>query len=163
MLDPSANTLEEVRGVLDQYRGAGYQLGITALYVLLSPILLLRHEPEAALEVIEQGFSTANHNSERIFEAELHRLKARALLVCGASGGGTHAESLLDQALTTARSQYARSLELRAAKDLVALWISQGRRDEALAFLAPIHAWFTEGFDTHDLKEAKVLLDQLQS
>ena len=145
MLDPSANTLEEVRGVLDQYRGAGYQLGITALYVLLSPILLLRHEPEAALEVIEQGLSTANHNSERIFEAELHRLKARALLVCGASGGGTHAESLLDQALTTARSQYARSLELRAAKDLVALWISQGRRDEALAFLAPIHAWFTEG------------------
>lgn len=163
MLDPSANTLEEVRGVLDQYRGAGYQLGITALYVLLSSILLLRHEPEAALEVIEQGLSTANHNSERIFEAELHRLKARALLVCGASGGGTHAESLLDQALTTARSQYARSLELRAAKDLVALWISQGRRDEALAFLAPIHAWFTEGFDTHDLKEAKVLLDQLQS
>ena len=163
MLDPSANTLEEVRGVLDQYRGAGYQLGITALYVLLSPILLLRHEPEAALEVIEQGLSTANHNSERIFEAELHRLKARALLVCGASGGGTHAESLLDQALTTARSQYARSLELRAAKDLAALWISQGRRDEALAFLAPIHAWFTEGFDTHDLKEAKVLLDQLQS
>jgi predicted ATPase len=57
----------------------------------------------------------------------------------------------------------ARSLELRAAKDLAALWIGQGRRDDALAFLAPIHAWFIEGFDTHDLKEAKVLLDQLQS
>ena len=118
MLDPSANTLEEVRGVLDQYRGAGYQLGITALYVLLSPILLLRHEPEAALEVIEQGVSTANHNSERIFEAELHRLKARALLVCGASGGGTHVESLLDQALTTARSQYAHPLNSELRKTL---------------------------------------------
>jgi class 3 adenylate cyclase/tetratricopeptide (TPR) repeat protein len=163
MLDPSASALDEVRGVLDQYRKAGYQLGMTALYVLLCPILLLRREPEAALEVIEQGLSVASHNSERIFEAELHRLKARALLVCGAPGGGTDAQSLLEQALTTARSQHARSLELRAAKDLAALWIGQGRRDEALAFLAPIHAWFTEGFDTHDLKEAKVLLDQLQS
>src|SRR6266403_2220329 len=163
MLDPSASTLEEVRGALDHYRSAGYQLGITALYVLLCPIFLLRHEPEAALEVIEQGLSAANHNSERIFEAELHRLKARALLLCGAAGSETHAQSLLDRALTTARSQHARSLELRAAKDLAALWIGQGRRDEALAFLAPIHAWFTEGFDTHDIKEAKVLLDQLQS
>jgi predicted ATPase len=115
------------------------------------------------LEVIEQGLSAANNNSERIFEAELHRLKARALLLCGAAGSETHAQSLLDRALTTARSQHARSLELRAAKDLAALWIGQGRRDEALAFLAPIHAWFTEGFDTHDIKEAKVLLDQLQS
>ena len=163
MLDPSASTLEEVRGALDQYRSAGYQLGITALYVLLCPILLLRHEPEAALEVIEQGLSAADHNGERIFEAELHRLKARALLFCGAAGSETYAQLLLDRALTTARSQHARSLELRAAKDLAALWIGQGRRDEALAFLAPIHAWFTEGFDTHDLKEAKVLLDQLQS
>jgi predicted ATPase/class 3 adenylate cyclase len=163
MLDPSASALEEVRGVLDQYRKAGYQLGITALYVLLCPILLLRHEPEAALELIEQGLSVASHNSERIFEAELHRLKARALLVCGAPGGGTNAQSLLDEALMTARSQHARSLELRAAKDLAALWVGQGRRDDALALLAPIHAWFTEGFGTHDLKEAKVLLDQLQS
>src|SRR5256884_9827890 len=61
MLDPSASTLEEVRGALDQYRSAGYQLGITALYVLLCPILLLRHEPEAALEVIGQGLSSAYH------------------------------------------------------------------------------------------------------
>jgi predicted ATPase len=163
MVDPSASAFEEVRGVLDQYRNAGYQLGITALYVLLCPILLLRHEPEAALEVVEQGLSAASHNSERIFEAELHRLKARALLVCGGPDGCIHARSLLDQALTTARRQRARSLELRAAKDLAALWISQGRREEALAFLAPIHAWFTEGFDTRDLKEAKSLLDQLQA
>jgi putative tryptophan/tyrosine transport system substrate-binding protein len=90
-------------------------------------------------------------------------LKARALIFRGAPGGGTDAQSSLDQALTTARSQQARSLELRAAKDLAALWVGQGRRDEALAFLAPIHAWFTEGFGTEDLKEAKVLLDQLQS
>jgi predicted ATPase len=69
---------------------------------------------------------------------------------------------LLDQALTAARSQHARSLELRAAKDPAALWIDQGRRDEALELLAPVHDWFNEGFDTQDLKEAKALLDRLQ-
>jgi class 3 adenylate cyclase/predicted ATPase len=160
MLDPSAGMLEEVRSALDQYRGAGYQLGITALYVLLCPALLLRNEPEAALEVIEQGLSAASHNGERIFQAELYRLKARVLLVRGAPDAATHAQPLLDQALTTARSQHARSLELRAAKDLATLWIYQGRRNEALDLLAPIHGSFTEGLETQDLKEAKALLDQ---
>src|SRR5207244_9678916 len=98
-----------------------------------------------------------------LIRAQTEATKARALLVCGAPSSKTQAQSLLDQALATARSQHARSLELRAAKDLAALWIGQGRRDDALAFLAPIHAWFTEGFDTHDLTEAQVLLDQLQS
>ena len=161
--DPSATGLEEVRSVLDQYRTAGYQLGITALYVLLCPILLRRRESEAALEIIEQGLSLADHNNERIFEAELHRLKARALMVCSAAGGATDPQASLDRALKTARTQHARSLELRAAQDLAALWISRGRRDEALAFLTPIHAWFTEGSGTRDLKEAKSLLDQLQA
>jgi predicted ATPase len=69
---------------------------------------------------------------------------------------------LLDQALMTASSQHARSLELRAATDLAALAIDQGRRDEARAILAPIYAWFTEGLDTQDLKEAKAVLDQLR-
>src|SRR5262249_33272102 len=112
MLDASSKTLEDVRGALDQYRGAGFQLGITALDVLLCPALLLRHQPDAALEVIERGLSTAGRNSERLFEAELYRLKARALLVRGAPDAATHAQSLLDQALSTARSQHARSLEL---------------------------------------------------
>jgi len=163
MLDPSSGALQEVGGILDQYRKAGYQLGITALYVLLSPILLLRQESEAALEMIEQGLSATSHNSERIFEAELHRLKARALLVRGASGHETDVQSLLDRAVRTARNQQARSIELRAAKDLAALRIDQGRPDEALAFLAPIHAWFTEGSETRDLQEAKSLLDQLRA
>jgi predicted ATPase/class 3 adenylate cyclase len=160
-LDPSADALAEVRGVLDQYRSAGYQLGITALYVLMCPILLVRGEREAALEMIGQGLSAVSHNSERIFEAELHRLRAQALMVCGAASAD--AQSSLERALKTAKSQHARSLELRAAKDLAALWLRQGRRKEGLAFLAPIYAWFSEGFDTRDLKETKTLLDQLQA
>jgi predicted ATPase len=69
---------------------------------------------------------------------------------------------LLDKALTVARSRYDRSLELWAARDLAELR-DQGRRDEARELLAPVYGWFTEGFDTLDLKEAKALLDKLAS
>jgi class 3 adenylate cyclase len=162
LLDPSSSTFEEIRAALDEYRGAGYQLGITAQYVLLCPALLFSHKYEAALELIEQGLATTSRNSERIFEAELYRLKARTLLLRGGPDARTEAQSLLDQALITARNQHAKALELRAAMDLAALWIDQGRREEALDLLAPIHAWFTEGFDTQDLKQANALLDQLR-
>ncbi len=104
----------------------------------------------------------ANHNSERIFEAELYRLKAHALLIRGAPGTDPELQSLLEQALAVAKSQHAKALELRAAKSLAALWVNQGRRAEALSLLAPIYASFTEGFETRDLTEAKDLLDQLQ-
>jgi predicted ATPase len=80
----------------------------------------------------------------------------------GAPDARTEAQSLLDQALTTARSQHAKALELRAATDLAALWIDQGRREKALDCLAPIHAWFTKGSDTQDLKQTRALLDQLR-
>jgi predicted ATPase len=124
--------------------------------------LSLSHKYEAALELIERGLATTSRNSERIFEAELYRLKARLMLVRGGPDARTEAQSLLDQALTTARGQHAKALELRAAMDLAALWIDQGRREEALALLAPVYVWFTDGFDTQDLKRAKVLLDQLR-
>jgi predicted ATPase len=161
-LDPSAGSLEEVRRALDGYRSAGYQLGITALYVLLCPALLRTREPEAALDLIEQGLETAARNSERIFEAELYRLKARVLLDRGGPDATTAAASLLDQALTTARSQQAKTLELRAARDLAALWIDAGRREEALDLLAPIFARFAEGAGTQDLMEARALLERLR-
>jgi class 3 adenylate cyclase/tetratricopeptide (TPR) repeat protein len=162
LLNPSSSALQEIRAALDEYRGAGYQLGITALYVLLCRALLLAHDCEAALELIEQGLATTSRNSERIFEAELYRLKAHALLVRGAPDAKTEAQSLLDQALLTARSQHAKALELRAAMDRAALWIDQGRREEALGFLTPVYAWFSEGFDTMDLRQAKASLDQLR-
>ena len=159
-LDASGGRLDEVKAALDEYQRAGYQLGITAQFVLLCPALLLRNEPEAALEVIDHGLSIVSHNSERFFEAELYRLKARALLMRGAPDA--EAESLLDQALRTARSQQARSLELRAATDLARLWMNQGKRAEARDVLESIYGRFSEGFDTRDLKEAKAVLVQLQ-
>jgi len=159
-LDASGSRLDEVKAGLNEYQRAGYQLGITAQFGLLCAALLLRNEPEAALEVIDHGLSIVNHNSERFFEAELYRLKARALLMRGARNA--EVESLFDQALRTARSQQARSLELRAATDLARLWINQGKRTEARDVLAAVYGRFSEGFDTRDLKEADALLGQLQ-
>ena len=96
------------------------------------------------------------------FLTELYRLKARAVLLGREPDAGIQ-QSLLEQALTIARGQSARSLELRAARDLADLWRDQGKRDEARDLLAPVYGWFTEGFDTLDLKEAKALLDELAS
>jgi predicted ATPase len=72
------------------------------------------------------------------------------------------AETWLRRALDVARRQEAKSLELRAAMSLSRLWQQQGKRDEAHALLAPVYGWFTEGFDTADLQEAKALLDALR-
>jgi class 3 adenylate cyclase/tetratricopeptide (TPR) repeat protein len=157
-LDESSR-LDEVKAALDEYQHAGYQLGLTAQFVLLCPALLARNESEAALETIDHGLSIVSHNSERFFEAELYRLKARALIMRGAPDA--EAEFLLDQALRTARSQQARSLELRAATDLARIWLNQGKRAQARDVLSSIHDRFTEGFDTQDLKEANSLIVQL--
>src|SRR4029450_10824884 len=115
---------------------------------------------EPLLTGIDAGFAIVSHNSERSFEAELYRLKAGALLMRGAPDA--EAESLLDQALTTARSQQARSLELRAATDLARLWMNQGKHAEALDVLSSIYGRFAEGFETRDLKAAEALLTELQ-
>src|SRR5262249_9223065 len=112
VLHPSSDPPPRGGGALGGCRGAGDQRGTSALYVLLCRALLLLREPEAALEVTEQGLATAVHNTERIFEAELYRLKARALLARGGSDARTSARPFLDQALMTASSQHARSLEL---------------------------------------------------
>jgi predicted ATPase len=101
-----------------------------------------------------------NSNGERWWEAELLRLKG-ALLLLQTTPDERQAETCLQQALDIAKRQYAKSWELRAAMSLSRLWQQQGKRAEAYALLAPIYGWFTEGFDTADLQEAKVLLEEL--
>ena len=96
------------------------------------------------------------------YEAELYRLKGELLLAAGQSKAtGQEAEACFQQALDIARRQQAKSLELRAAMSLSRLWQQQGKRAEARELLAPIYGWFTEGFDTADLQEAKALLEDL--
>ncbi len=81
----------------------------------------------------------------------------------GEPGENAEAASWLRRAIDTAQTQQAKSLELRAATSLARLWANQGRRVEAYELLAPIHGWFTEGLDTPDLKDARMLLDGLAS
>src|SRR5262249_16733356 len=160
MLGPSGSRLDQAKAAVDEYQRAGYQLGVTVQFVLLCLALLRHNQPEAALELLDQALSVVGHNSERFFEAELYRLKAGALLMRGAPDA--EIEALLEQALRTARSQQARSLELRAATDLARLWMKQGKRAEALDILGSTYGCFTEGFDTQDLKNANTLLAELR-
>ena len=112
------------------------------------------------LTLLGEALAAVHKTGERFCEAELYRLKGELLLVCSAENYG-EAETCFQQALTVARRQQARSLELRATMSLARLWQQQGKRLEARALLAPIYGWFTEGFDTADLQEAKVLLEEL--
>jgi predicted ATPase len=117
-------------------------------------------QPEEGLRVLSAALSVLNSNRERFWEAELYRIKG-ALLLQQSSGDSTQAETCFQQAISIAQSQQAKSWELRAATSLARLWQQQGKRQEAHDLLAPVYNWFTEGFDTADLQEAKTLLDEL--
>jgi hypothetical protein len=161
MLEPRGEATHQwPKGQIDEYCGAGYRLGITAPYILLCYALLFRHQIDLALDVIERGLTFCAVNGEKFLEAEFCRLKARAIQSNGSEPKAS-AQSLLDTALTTARGQGARQLELRAARDLAELWRKQGQRTEARNLLAGVYGSFTEGFNTLDLKEARALLDEL--
>ena len=112
-----------------------------------------RHWPRCG-----EGLETAGATGEVVWDAELHRVTGTVLL---AENKLDEAQASFQQAIRIAQAQQAKSLELRAATSLARLWGEQGRRSEARELLAPIYRWFTEGFDTVDLKEAKALLDEL--
>jgi predicted ATPase len=99
---------------------------------------------------------------ERWFEAEANRIAGEIALLLP-EPDVAKAEAYFERALAVARKQQAKSWELRAAMSMARLWRDQGRRDEARDLLAPLFGWFTEGFDTRDLKEAKLLLDELHA
>jgi predicted ATPase len=117
-------------------------------------------QAEAGLRVLAEALAVTEAIEERYYEAELNRLQGVLLLACSTEQHA-EAETCFRQALDIARRQQAKSWELRAAMSLARLWQQQGKRDAARHLLAPIYGWFTEGFDTTDLQEAKVLLDEL--
>jgi predicted ATPase len=112
------------------------------------------------LSALTQALATADQQEERFYEAEIHRLKGELLLKQGPSNSA-EAQRCFERAIEVARKQSAKSFELRATMSLARLLASQGHRDEARAMLADIYSWFTEGFDTADLIDAKALLDEL--
>ncbi len=117
-------------------------------------------QTEEGLTVLTEALAVVRKNAERFYEVELHRLKGELLLALS-DENQYEAESCFRQAIDVARWQSAKSWELRAVMSLSRLWQKQGKREEARQMLSEIYGWFTEGFDTRDLKEAKALLKEL--
>jgi predicted ATPase len=124
----------------------------------LSEALSQRGEHAAALATAKEGLQTQEETGHRQWHAELHRLEGVALLGLNKL---EDAQSAFYEALRVSRRQQAKAYELRAARDLSRLWGEQRRPAEGRDLLAPVYGWFAEGFDTADLKEAKVLLEEL--
>jgi predicted ATPase len=112
-----------------------------------------------AQSTVAIGLAIADQTGQPAWDADLHRLGAELLLATG--GAAEEADARYHRALAIAREQGARSFELRAATGLARLWRDQGKRAEARELLAPVYGWFTEGFDTRDLQQAKTLLEEL--
>ena len=124
---------------------------------LVTATLDLGREPEAGLTALAEALTVLDKTGERWYESEIYRLKGELLLQQHAANQA-EAENCFQQALEIARNQQAKSFELRAATSLARLWQQQGKRQEAHDLLAPVYHWFTEGFDTADLQDAKALL-----
>src|SRR4030095_9195556 len=117
-------------------------------------------QPETGLTVLTEALALVDKTGVRWYDPELYRLKG-ALLLQQSLDNSTEAESCFHHAIAIAQHQYAKSWDLRPATSLARLWQQQGKRSEAYELLAPVYGWFTEGFDTADLQEAKALLEEL--
>ena len=145
---------------LANWRATGCNVALPFFSTTLAEIYGMAARPEEGLDQLAEAATLVETTQERWAEAEMHRLRGTLLL---SMDDHATAEGSFHQALAVARRQSAKFWELRAALDLARLWRDQGKRDEARELLAPVYAWFTEGFDTRDLKEAKVLLNEVAS
>ena len=144
---------------LTNWRATGMRIMVSVMLGLLAEALGLAGQIEAGLQTLDEAFAEVHERDERFFEAELHRINGDLLQKCGAETAVI--ESTYQQAITLARQQDAKSWELRAALSLARLWQTKGKPSQARALLTEIYNWFTEGFDTPDLVEARVLLNEL--
>jgi predicted ATPase len=146
---------------------AAYRLTGATLHVPLYLSYLARAHAELsqfddAWRCIDEAMTAAEAAQQKVWEAEVHRTAGEIALKVS-DPDEAKAETFFERALAIARRQQAKSWELRAAMSLARLWRDQGKKQHARELLAPVYGWFTEGFDTRDLKEAKALLDALSS
>ena len=159
---PEEAGTSELRQAIDSYRATGARLAQAWFPLYLAQAYGNMGQPDQALTILARTQAFVEETDERWNEAELYRIKGEVLLGQGAHGADTsEAEECFQKALTIARRQHAKSDELRAATSLARLWQSQGKQTEARHLLSGIYDWFTEGFDTADLKDAKALLVEL--
>jgi predicted ATPase len=145
---------------LNATRAAGKEREVPLASALLAEAYRKTGRAVEGLAVLEEPLGRIARTGEGWMEAELHRVKGE-LLMALPQRTAVEAEGCFRRAIMVAREQSAKMWELRAAYDLARLWRDQGKRAEARDLLAPVYGWFTEGFDTADLKDAKALLDEL--
>jgi predicted ATPase len=177
--------MSQMRQDLAALRAMGAEILRPSMLALLAEAYVYAGEIEAGLGVLEEALVTAEEHTERFYAAELQRLKGefvlqkcqeisanltpRAICKGPAADGGvispsllqTEAEACFQNALHIAQRQRAKLLELRAAMSLSRLWRRQGKRVAARQLLGGVYGWFTEGFETADLQEAEMLLEEL--
>jgi predicted ATPase len=152
--------LAQVRQGIATYRATGAGQAVPLWGILLADVSAYLGYTTEALQTLAEAITLLEQQEERMWEAEAYRLRG-AILLRQPEPPQAEAEIWLRRALDIARYQEAKALELRTATSLARLWQQQGKRAEARELLAPVYGWFTEGFETADLQEAKALLDQL--
>jgi predicted ATPase len=151
--------LELEKGIA-AWRATGAGATLSYYHTIKADALDFLGKAEEALQEVDMARAELEKTAERWWEAEIYRLRG-ILLLRHSMAPHAEAEAWLRRALDVARRQQAKSLELRAATSLACLWRDQGKHAEARDLLAPVHGWFSEGYDTLDLKEAKTLLEHL--
>ncbi len=149
--------LQESLKALALIRETGYQT--PGIFYVLAETQQAGGQLAEARAAVTAALAMSAQLAQPLWDADLHRLDGDLILATG--GAPEEAAAHYQQALDIARAQDAKSFELRAATSLARLWRDQGRHAEARDLLAPLYAWFTEGFNTGDLKDAKALLDEL--
>ena len=142
------------------WRSTGATLCLAVVVIVFGESPCGACQLDDAWRCIGEAMTMIETTKERWFEAEVNRI-AGEIALKSPQPDAAKAEAYFERALAVARQQQAKSWELRAAMSMARLWRDQGKRDEARELLAPVYGWFTEGFDTLDLKEAKALLDEL--
>jgi adenylate cyclase len=145
---------------LSELRATGFAAGAAYHLALIADAMARAARFDEGLRTIDESFEISERTGQRQHEAEVHRLKGELLLTQDSSNAA-QAEKFFRTAIEIARKQHAKSWELRATTSLARLFAKQHKREKVRAMLAEIYNWFTEGFDTADLKDAKALLDQL--
>ncbi|MFQ5937155.1 MAG: AAA family ATPase, partial [Acidiferrobacterales bacterium] len=156
----AAEGVAEIRQGVNAFEATGTKHRKSYYLVLLAQAYGWAGEAEQGLEALAEALDFAEKTGERTWDAEMHRLKGDLMLARSAKNQ-SEAETCFNQAIEIARRQSAKSLELRTATSLARLWADQGKRQEAFDLLDPIYDWFTQGFDTADLKEAMQFLEEL--
>jgi predicted ATPase len=152
--------LVQVRQGIAAWRATGAAMLVPYLCTVLAEVAAHAGHPADGLQALTEAYALVEQQEERWWEAEIYRLQG-VLLLRHPETPQAEVETYFQRSLDVARRQEAKALELRAAMSLSRLWQQQGKRTEAYELLAPIYSWFTEGFDTADLQEAKALLEEL--